>query len=129
MVFSQGNVFLDFYIDSCHRILASDVELKNWHLGVRFLTGIRNVSPLPLLMNIGMLGPQLLEDLVRGPKQMLASYVRAMGVPLVAANCCASTTDTNLGDFVVTEKVLTDVVEQCIATKGEVLNQYLRPAK
>src|SRR5580704_9714569 len=84
MVFSEGNKFLDFYIDSCHRILTSDMDLKSWHLGVRFLTGIRSVCPLPLLNNIGMLGAPLLEDLMRGPKLLLGAYVRTMGTPLVA---------------------------------------------
>jgi hypothetical protein len=129
MVFSHGNTFLDFYIDSCHRILSSETELKNWHLGVRFLTGIRAVCPMPLLMNIGMLGPPLLEDLIRGPKLMLASYIRAMGAPLVAANLCGSMSDTQVGDFVINEQVLNEIVEQCIASKGEVLNQYLHSPK
>jgi hypothetical protein len=129
MVFSEGNKFLDYYIDSCHRILASNMDLKSWHLGVRFLTGIRSVCPLPLLNNIAMLGAPLLEDLMQGPKLLLTAYVRAMGTPLVAANCCASITDTKAGDFVFTEKVFDAVVEQCIASKGDVLNRYLRSAK
>jgi hypothetical protein len=127
MVFSRGNTFLDFYIDMAQRILAAEPNPKNWHLGVRFLTGLRNVSPLPVLPNIGMLGPDLLHDLITGPTQLLPSYIRAMGVPLVAANLCASMADARVNDFVITEKALSDVVESCIATRGHVLNQYLQP--
>jgi hypothetical protein len=125
MVFSRGNSFLDFYIDSCHRILSSNAELKNWHIGVRFLTGLRAVCPLPLLMNIGMLGQDILADLVRGPKHLLSNYIRAMGEPLVAANLCGSVTGMSVGDFVITDKVMEEIVEGCIATKGQILNQYL----
>jgi len=129
MVFSAGNPFLDCYIDCCRRILTSDADLKNWHLGVRFLTGVRQVCPLPLLTNIGMLGPPLLEDILHGPKLLLTAYMRAMGTSLVAANCCASTSDSTVGEFVVTEKVFEEVINQCIATKGGVLNQYLSRPK
>ena len=98
MVFSRGNSVLDFYIDMAKRILVSEPELKNWHLGVRFLTGLRNVCPLPVLPNIAMLGPDLIKDLLRGPKQLTSAYVRAMGQPLVAANLCASNAGATFDD-------------------------------
>jgi hypothetical protein len=65
-------------------------------------------------------------DLVRGPKHLLSSYIRAMSTPLVAANLCGSVSGTAVGDFVITDKVMGEIVDQCIATKGQTLNQYLR---
>jgi hypothetical protein len=126
MVFSRGNPFLDFYIDSCCRILESGEELKSWHLSVRLLTGIRKVCPLPLLMNVGMIGGDLLRDIVSaGPRLMTAAYVKAMGVPLVAANMCASALGASADGFTVTEGILQGVVDQLIDSKGKLLNQYL----
>ena len=127
MVFSRGNPFLDFYIDSCHRILSADEPLKSWHLGVRFLTGIRNVSPLPLLLNIGTFGAALLLDIHSGQKLLLQAYMKAMALPLVAANCCGSVGAPMLGAQAVGEDVFESVVEQCIASKGNVVNRFLSP--
>jgi len=129
MVFSQGNHFLETYIDLCERILRTDAKLKNWHLGVRFLTGLQLVCPLPLLPNIGMFGSNLLEDIYRGPKKLLSAYIRTMAVPLVAANCCASVSGEHSGDFEMTEQVYDAIIDQCIATRGQVLNQYLQATK
>jgi hypothetical protein len=125
MVFSRANSFLDFYIDSCCRILDTDEPLKSWHLGVRFLTAIRNVCPLPVLTNVGMIGADLLRDMVAGPKLMTAAYIKSMSVPLVAANMCASALGASGDGFTVTEEVFHGVVEQLIDSKGQSLNQYL----
>jgi hypothetical protein len=128
MVFSAGNTFLDFYIDCCGRILATETNLKNWHLGVRFLTGIRNVCPLPLLPNIAMLGGDLIDDLLRGPRLLLAAYVRAMAVPLVAANVCASYSDPTVYGRTISDADFAAIVDQCLASRGQIFNQYLPSA-
>jgi hypothetical protein len=127
MIFSQGNPVLDFYIDMAKRILVSERELKNWHLGVRFLTGLRNVCPLPMLPNIAMLGPDLINDLLRGPKQLTSAYVRAMGEPLVAANLCASNAGATFGDLTLTDAVMDEITNRLVATRGRALNQFLAP--
>jgi hypothetical protein len=125
-VFSAGNPFLDFYIDSCRRILESPHDGNQWMLGTRFLKAILGGAPLPLLRNIGMLDLNILEDLVRGSTKLLPMYVKAMGVPLIAANCCFSMTDSSHHGFTLTEPVFASVIERCIATKGEVINRYLK---
>jgi hypothetical protein len=127
MVFSLGNAALDFYIDMAKRILTSEPELKNWHLGVRFLTGLRNVSPLPVLTNIGMLGPLLINDLIRGPKQLISAYVRGMGEPLVAANLCASFAHAAFDELALTEANMTEITNRLVETRGQALNQFLAP--
>jgi hypothetical protein len=60
-----------------------------------------------------------------GPKKLLSAYIRSMGVPLVAANCCASVIDQQVNNFLITEKVFDEVVDKSIATKGMVFNRYL----
>jgi hypothetical protein len=125
MVFSRGNTVLDFYIDMAKRILVSERELKNWHLGVRFLTGLRNVCPIPVLPNIGMLGPDLIKDLIRGPKKLTCAYVRAMGEPLVAANLCASYAGATFDDLTLTDGVMEEITNNLVATRGQALNQFL----
>ncbi len=128
MVFSRGNTVLDFYIDMAKRILVSEAELKNWHLGVRFLTGLRNVCPLPVLGNIGMLGPDLIGDLLRGPKQLTRAYVRAMGEPLVAANLCASNAGGTFDDLTLTDEIMDEITNRLMDTRGGALNQFLNGA-
>ncbi len=127
MVFSRGNTILDFYIDMAKRILVSEPTLENWHLGVRFLTGLRNVCPLSVLPNIAMLGPALINDLLRGPKQLTAAYVRAMGQPLVAANLCASNAGATFGDLTLTDAIMDEITDRLVATRGHALNQFLAP--
>jgi hypothetical protein len=127
MVFSRNCAVLDFYIDMAKRILLSEPELKNWHLGVRFLTGLRNVCPLPVLPNIAMLGPDLIKDLLRGPKQLTSAYVRAMGEPLVAANLCASYAGSTIEDLTLTDAVMDEITNSLVETRGQALNQFLAP--
>lgn len=125
MIFCRGNPVLDFYIDMAKRILVSQRELKNWHLGVRFLTGLRNVCPLPVLPNIAMLGPDLINDLLRGPKQLTSAYVRSMGEPLVAANLCASNAGKTFDNFTLTDAIMDEITNRLVATRGHALNQFL----
>jgi hypothetical protein len=95
-------------------------------LGPRFLKAILGGYPIPLLTDIGMLDLNMLEDLARGTTKLLPAYMKAMGKPLVAANCCFSMTDTSDHGFVLTEAVFAAVIERLIATKGEVMNRYLK---
>ena len=125
-VFSQGNPFLEFYIDCCRRILETQNEPSQWMLGPRFLKAILGGYPVPVLTNIGMLDFNMLEDLARGTTKLVPMYMKAMGKPLVAANCCFSMTDTMDHGFVLTEAVFAAVIEQLIATRGEAMNRYLK---
>jgi hypothetical protein len=125
-VFSAGNPFLDFYIDSCRRVLESDREQIQWMLGTRFLKAMFGGYPVPVLKNIGMFDLNILEDLTRGSTKLLPMYMKAMSVPLVAANCCFSMTDSSHHGFTLSEPVFASVIERCIASKGEAVNRYLK---
>jgi hypothetical protein len=125
-IFSAGNPFLEFYIDGCRRILESDFEPNQWMLGTRFLKAMLSGYPVPVLANIGMLDPTILQELARGTPILLPLYVKAMGRPLVAANFCFSAANVTSHGLTLTESVFDAVVQQCIASKGEVINQHLR---
>jgi hypothetical protein len=127
-VFSAGNPFLDFYIDSCQRILETEKDFTQWMLGTRFLKAIVTAYPVPVLKNIGMLDLNMLEDLAKGTTRLLPLYMQAMGEPLVAANCCFSNTDASVHGFKLTEAVFAAVIDRCIATRGQIINQYLKNA-
>ncbi len=88
-IYSRDNVFLPFYLDACKVVIAAG-EPHKLALGTELLTRWHRVAPLPLLDNIGMFGPAILRDLAHGTDAILSAYLRAMAVPLVAANCCAS---------------------------------------
>jgi hypothetical protein len=82
--------------------------------------------PVPLLKNIGMLDPNMLEDIAQNSTHLLPTYIKAMNQPLVAANCCLSATNTTTHGLTLTDEVFNKIIDRCIATRGKVMNQYLR---
>ncbi|HEY1921302.1 MAG TPA: hypothetical protein VGG44_00940 [Tepidisphaeraceae bacterium] len=125
-VFSAGNQFQDFYIDSCRKILDQEQVSDHWGLGTHFLSWVRRAYPMPLMHNIGMFYPPLLKDIMRGSAEVMPWYIRAQKVPLVAANLCASLRDAPSPPATIIDDVNKIVVDRCLESKGHVVNQYLQ---
>ena len=90
--FARGNAFLDFYIDACQRIVrkAPPGEIDRLSVGTNFLTGLHQLSPLPLLRCAGTFNPILMEHLAHGQLEPLRAYRKYFGRPIGAANLCGS---------------------------------------
>lgn len=93
-LFAKGNPFLDFYIDSCLRLMrrmAADGMTPQF-LGPKFLTAQHNMIGFDLIDRVGMFSPLVVRDIVSGGGPALDKQTDARPAPLAAANLCHSMT-------------------------------------
>jgi hypothetical protein len=124
-VFARGNPQLDFLIDACMKIASSRAQVGKFDLGTEFLTRLGQIVPLPLLPNVGMFSPVLMNAIAHGEDTLLSAYAAQLSAPLVAANLCNSIAGTDVQGSVAGHAVYDAVVEQCLATRGGVVNRWL----
>jgi hypothetical protein len=124
-VFSKGNAQLDFFIDAALRIGASQPHVHKLAIGSRFLTGFVQLVPTPLLTNVGMFSPLLMND-ITGDEMLLPAYGAELPAPLACANLCASLVGQAMHGSTAEDSVYQAVVDKCLSTKGEVVNRHVR---
>jgi hypothetical protein len=92
--FDRGNAFLDFYIDTCERIVrqhdGGGGAIDRLSVGTNFLSGLHKLAPLPLIRCVGTFNPILMEHLARGEVEPLRAYRKYFGHAIGAANLCGS---------------------------------------
>jgi hypothetical protein len=123
-VFARNNVHLDFFIDSCQRIARHKPQLGKLDIGTAFLTQLSHILPFPLLTNVGMFSPAIMADIAGGREQYLKNYAQRISAPLACANLCASLLDNQSPGKSTDNRLYETVVEQCLQTKGEVINRF-----
>lgn len=124
-VFCAGNVHLDFFIDACLRIGRHNPQIGKLDVGTRFLSGLRAVLPFPLLENVGMLSPRMLQEIAQGPPQHLRRYAQGLRVPLACANLCASMQGSALQGVAGDDAFYGRVIDILLSSRGEVVNALL----
>jgi len=124
-VFTQGHPQLDFFIDSFMKIAAGQGKLGKFDLGTEFFTRLGQLVPLPLLPNVGMFSPVLMNAIAHGHDELLSAYAAQLSSPLVAANLCNSIAGVAVQGSMAEHAVYESVVQQCIATRGAVVNRWL----
>lgn len=126
MLFAQQNVHLGFFVDACLQIARAKPALGKFDVGTDFLSKLRNILPFPLLENVGMLSPPLMQDIARGEAQFLPSYGRALGAAPACANLCASLQGQALAEFSTDLALYDAVVEKLLADQGQCLTRWLQ---
>jgi hypothetical protein len=127
MVFVRGNLMLDFYIDACKFIVRdTQGEISRWSVGTYFLTNLYRVRAFPLLNNVGLFSPPVMQDIARGKGAYLKAHVKEFGTPVYAANLCGSSAGKEMDGVVVTDETYQQVIRQLMTTEGDVINKYLR---
>ena len=89
-VFHRGNVFLDFYIEACLKLVADRTEIPQVLVGTTFLTTLKEIYPFPEITNVGIISPALVHDLLTENKRFLTKYLEWHAAPMFAANLCGS---------------------------------------
>jgi len=125
MVFAQGHPQLDFFIDSCLKIASGRAGIGKFDLGTSFFTRLGQLVPLPLLPNIGMFSPVLMNAIANGHDALLSQYAAHLSAPLVAANLCNSIAGELVQGSTAEYAAYEAVVEKCRATRGDVVNRWL----
>ena len=121
-VFCAGNVQLAFFIDACLRIGRHKAQIGKLDVGTKFLSGLRAVLPYPLLENVGMLSPRMLQEIAHGQPLHLRRYAQGLLAPLACANLCGSLQGRPLQGVVPDDALYATVVGALLSSRGEVVN-------
>ncbi|MFP4253712.1 MAG: hypothetical protein ACLFRN_04510, partial [Halothece sp.] len=112
-VFCQENSFLDFYIHACQRIIKNfqGTQMVSQLVGPKFLSVLHNTIKLPLIPEVAMFSPLVLEDILKGGGKALTLHQQTQKSPIYAANLSASYIDHGLGEagYEAVTKMLLDI--------------------
>ena len=90
-VFDAGNPMLAFYIDACLRIVGRlEGGVPNQIVGTKLLTALHNMIGFPLVEDVAMFSPLVVEDIAAGGGAALDRLKAEAQGPIHAANMCAS---------------------------------------
>jgi len=124
-VFVKGNSFLEFYIDACQKIIGGMEENKamvNQIVGPKLLSALHNMIGYPLIENVGMLSPLVLQDIDKLGGVALDLLVDNMPTPMQAANLCSSLAGSVIDDIDLSHIMMERIVDRLLMSKGGALN-------
>lgn len=96
LMFTKGNCFLEYYIESAMRLLQHNHgKVPSQFIGPKFLTALHNITLMPVLESAGMISPLVIRDVVRGGGQALELFKAQSRQSIFGANLCISSCDRN----------------------------------
>jgi hypothetical protein len=122
LVFVGHHPDLDVMIALIRHIAATRPIESSWQVGVQLLTGLHAGLRFPLLTNVGMFSPSVVQAVATGRTALLRLMARENGYPIQAANLCWSFRETTGARFV---KRAMDRLE---SSQGAVINRHLGAA-
>lgn len=124
-VFVRGNSVLDFYILACQAIIRNRVVIDRLDVGTTFLGRLYSFVPLPLLDNVGMISPLLMDGLVRKNEAAPKAFASMFRTPVRAANLCSSFRGRVYDGVTVNDVLLEGVIDELLRTRGGAINRWL----
>ena len=125
-LFLADNSMLDFYIYACKTIVANHCQnFDNILVGTRFLTNLYRAIKFPLIHNVGLFSPAVMNDIAGGGGPMVEAYMRAFGRPLGAGNLCGSFRGKEFNGVLMSDSIYDQAVEKLLKTRGTILNTCL----
>lgn len=116
-VFCRDEHFLDFYVDACLTIVREAAAVTPVLVGTEFLTTLHGIYPFPLLQQVGILSPALVDALLHKKTGFIAAYLENQGTPVVAANLCGSKLEEFSGKTEITASILESSIEKLLHQK------------
>lgn len=116
-VFHQGNVFLDFYIDACLKLVRTREKIPHVLVGTTFLTALQKIYPFGQITNVGIISPALTYDLLTGSTAFLKKYRKWHGAPVYAVNLCGSMQHHTFCNLEIDDTATVKVVEKLLEQK------------
>jgi hypothetical protein len=123
-VFMNVNSFLDFYIDSCLKIVCHKPRLNRLDASTHFLTALHDLVPFHLMTDVGLFSPLIMADIVRGAEGSLRAYMAHFDAPLRAANLCSSFRGSHHDGILMDDGVYEAVVDRLLLTRGQIINKF-----
>ena len=113
-VFHEGNVFLDFYIDACLKLVADRTNIPHVLVGTTFLTALKEIYPFPEITNVGIISPVLVYDLLTENSGFLTKYLEWHAAPVSAANLCGSMRNKVFEGVEINDSNMSSIVQQLL---------------
>lgn len=119
--------FLNHYIDACEILIRGRNEpLEGAEVGTDYLTALQLIMKFPVLRNVGLLSPLLMNEIASGGERLAAHYVTRLGGALGAANLCASLSGRTIDGVTLTDAFFDSVIDRLVATRGSGLNKWAK---
>ena len=94
LMFRSGNCFLEFYIQTAHKLLRQSGErIPAQFIGPKLLSALHNIALCPVQESAGMLSPLVIRDLIKGGGDALDLFQKESQHTIYAANLCSSSID------------------------------------
>ena len=117
--FDRGHPFLDFYIDAAQRTVRQSMQTPDpLAVGTKFLTGLNEITPVPLIGGVGTLNPITMEHLSRGSLEPLREYRKKFAQPIAAANLCWSFRGKSIQGVTMTDAIYQGAVDRLLGDAG-----------
>lgn len=130
-VFTQGNTFLDFYIEACKTIILEHPGQPSFmEVGTKFLSALYLVLPFNLIQENALFSPIIMQGILTENKKYLQSFMEKQTSPLYAANLCSSLIVKNIfskyrnKEVRMTDELYLQVINKLVDSKGKILEQY-----
>jgi hypothetical protein len=125
-VFTKGNSMLDFYRASCLRLISNMPDkFDPGFISTTFLTWLHPKIDFPLLTNVGLFSPLLVNDLAKNMTRYVKIYMKQFGSPIYAANLCGTFRNGRYMGVDVSDELFDEAIRIMLETKGDVLNKHL----
>jgi hypothetical protein len=120
-VFNRGASFLDFYIDACQQVVGridAETSMVNQIVGPKLLSALHNMIGYPVMQNIGMLSPLVLQDIDRDGGPALDMLISEMPGPMQAANLCSSLAGGVIDNIDLNHTMMNRIVTALVEVRG-----------
>lgn len=125
-VFARGTPLLDFYIHACEAIVRETRgRVGRLDIGTKFLTLLQRAVPLPLITEVALLSPLLLDEIRNERDPLVRIYMEKLAVPVYAANLCSSFRNQRVDGVPVDDGLYAAAVDRLVGTRGELLNRFV----
>lgn len=125
-VFTRQNTMLDFYAKACLSLVENMPDCFDpGYVSTTFLTWLHHRLRLPLLQNVALLSPPILQDICIGGGRHAKRFMEQFSNRVEAVNLCGTFNNGHYMGVRMTDAVYDCAIDTLLESKGEVLNQYL----
>ncbi|HEY1695320.1 MAG TPA: hypothetical protein VGG39_24295 [Polyangiaceae bacterium] len=126
LFFDTGCALLPFYLSAIESY-ARDARgpIQPIVFGPRFLTTLHQVARFPLVRDVGMLSPLVLDDLYAGTVEHARFYMKEFAEPMSAANVCASFAGSVARGVEMTDERYERAIRRLLDSRGACLNELV----
>lgn len=129
-VFTRNNTMLDFYAKACLSLVENmPGRFDPGYASTTFLTWLHGRVPLPLLNNVALLSPPILQDISNGGGRYARLFMKKFAHRVEAVNLCGTFNNGHYMGVTMSNSVYDAAIDALSESKGHELNRYLRDSE